>query len=103
MIYASSRTRLASVAAATLVAAILPLRMASAEDDGWGDEQGQEENWQGDVGSYGSVSPGYYYPPPPVQYYYGPPQGYYAPPPPTVYYGPPSVGFQFVVPIDHGD
>ena len=79
----------AGVLVVALMAASVPLKSASADNDNWG----RHRNWNGDWNSGGSfyfnTGPGYYYSPPPT-YYYPPPVYYY--PPQPYYYGP-SFGF----------
>ena len=78
----------AAVFAVALMAASVPLKSASAENDNWG------RNWGNGGSFYFNTGPGYYYNPAPSYYYYSPPTYYY--PPPTYYYPPaygPSFGF----------
>jgi hypothetical protein len=92
----------AAVVVVALMAASIPVKSASAENDNWRHHQRSNADWdnqhrnggweRGDQGSfYFYSSPGYYYAPPPV-YYYPPPPAYYYPPPRPYYEGP-SVGF----------
>src|ERR1700674_5487576 len=63
----------AGVLAVALMAASVPLKSASADNDNWG----RHRNWNGDWNSGGSfyfnTGPGYYYSPPPTYYYPPPP------------------------------
>jgi hypothetical protein len=89
----------AAVFVVALMAASVPLKSVSADNDDWK----HHRHWNGDQdhGGYGGIyfysSPGYYYAPAPAYYYtpaptyyYPPPPAYY--PPPQPYYGGPSFG-----------
>ena len=71
-----------------LMAASVPLKSASAENDNWRHHRNWDNDWNHSGGSfYFNTGPGYYYTPPPTYYY--PPPMYFHPP---AYYGP-SFGF----------
>ena len=83
----------AAVFAVALMAASVPLKSASADNDRWGGHSNWNNNWGGSGGSfYFNTGPGYYYTPAPTYYY--PPPTYYAPPP-AYYYPAPSYGPSF--------
>ena len=77
----------AAVLVVGLVAASVPMKSASADNDNWGRQHRDwHGNWNSGSSFYFNTGPGYYYTPPPTYYY--PPPAYYAPP----VYGP-SFGF----------
>ena len=78
----------AGVLFVALMAASVPLKSASAENDRWG-HRNWDNDWNSGGGFYYNTGPSYYYSPPPTYYYYPAPTYYYYPP---TYYGP-SFGF----------
>ncbi len=88
----------AAMFAMGLIAALVPVESASADNDNWqhhrnwnGDWDNHHRDWDRGQGSlYFYTSPTYYYTPAPT-YYYTPPPAYYYPPP-QPYYGAPSFG-----------
>ncbi len=86
----------AAVFAAALMAATIPLKSASADNDNWGrhSQWNNNNNWGSGGSFYFNTGPGYYAPAP--TYYY--PQTYYPPAyysPPAYYYPAPSYGPSF--------
>src|SRR5690242_12853994 len=59
----------AAVIAVTLMAASVPLKSASADNDNWGRHW---NNWGSGGSFYFNTGPGYYYTPAPTYYYYPP-------------------------------
>ena len=82
----------AAVFAVALMAASVPLKSASADNDNWGRHSQWSNNWGSGGSFYFNTGPGYYYTPAPT-YYYPPPTYYY--PPPAYYYPAPSYGPSF--------